>query len=875
MPAISFSRVLSCLPLLALVAMAPACGVSDEEDDDSAAALSEPGEGELPWEVRSRSGETYLPNVFYAEPSENEQIMPLTLDGRYQIDRLIYPTLGNPNLFVKSDARDELMTVMRLENELVGLLGATITRPVGSSRFLRHVDIPEQLRNDAKNGIHVFLVARSARAGATAANAPVAPGNGVFEVRPSAIHAHAITNDMPAAFKARQTLRFVFDRAAMANVPAGLYDVRIEVRKDGKIATMSSAINKGAFEYQYNAVRVFDSVSNDYSIINVTDTQVSYSEPGRGPLEKTSFEKTTLGHLKEFVQRVNASTEPDVRNAAFITFNGDLHNGGSPEALRPSRVAWTYNDEAKIILETLKELPVPIFLTAGNHDGYAALGHVPDAINNMLGRVVDWVTGNENGTLKKTVDAAEPKNWPGFDWDAYARFLADTKQQQGGRHVDVHVGAHRQVRGVDVNCTTNCFERGWVPVDQSKRNYMLYDGFHQWRKTYGPTNFSWRFGKSRFVNLNTYELRQHRRTGWGMYTVNYGGAMSQVQVEWLDKELRSADSDNQDVVILAHHDARGGHNGTDYPYYFKPMEYKGMDQSAGNYVQGEILNPKICQLVPTWAQTNDQVLSCLHDGLQEWMRADGEFDCEESLRYRDARGKIDGRCDEQAYSGSQHPWYSGYELLDLVMLHPSVRTMVLGHTHYNSFEVLQAGQNMVPTRLILDADAQKRHQAGETNNPFRAFSLFRDVRPEGAYDPSFLTPGVSEQDGNLVVDLAQAGHAFANHTIQGDAREIAILRLTSNSDLTSQKYVGQNARERGGDTMFGFATLHVTRQADQRGYANSQINEVTFYLNDKQGRFEAVEKKAIPRATALKTAQVDPNNPLCSIFEGAGAQACR
>jgi len=65
--------------------------------------------------------------------------------------------------------------------------------------------------------------------------------------------------------------------------------------------------------------------------VNVTDTQVSVG---------TAFEDKTLAKLREFVARVNASTDPTVRDAAFITFNGDLHNGGSPRSSRrlPSRI---------------------------------------------------------------------------------------------------------------------------------------------------------------------------------------------------------------------------------------------------------------------------------------------------------------------------------------------------------------------------------------------------------------------------------------------------------------------------------------------------------------------------------------------------------
>src|SRR5262245_10928983 len=72
----------SFLATLASVTSIAGCGVQRDESESGADALSEPGVGELPWEVRSRSGETLLPNVFYAEASENEQIMPLTIRGR-------------------------------------------------------------------------------------------------------------------------------------------------------------------------------------------------------------------------------------------------------------------------------------------------------------------------------------------------------------------------------------------------------------------------------------------------------------------------------------------------------------------------------------------------------------------------------------------------------------------------------------------------------------------------------------------------------------------------------------------------------------------------------------------------------------------------
>src|SRR5689334_12723931 len=78
-------------------------------DPDGPVDFSPEALRERPWEVVSKKGETYLESVFYADPIENEQIMPYAIDGRAQIDRMIYPTLGNPNLYVKTDAEDELV----------------------------------------------------------------------------------------------------------------------------------------------------------------------------------------------------------------------------------------------------------------------------------------------------------------------------------------------------------------------------------------------------------------------------------------------------------------------------------------------------------------------------------------------------------------------------------------------------------------------------------------------------------------------------------------------------------------------------------------------------------------------------------------------
>ncbi len=320
--------------LAALVGCGSAAGDDDaSKNDPSATPPKAPGdtttptipglaEGELrerPWEVVSNKGETYLANVFYSDAAQNEQVMPWMIDGRAVIDRLVYPTLGNPNLYVKDDASDELVMVLRIEPNAFEHLAP---KPAASAHS-EPTDLA--LTQDEQNGFAFFLVDHAARPQSTESPNAQTNAGGVHKIVPKRILQSAEPDDMPAALKVRKTIRFVFDKAAMAGVPAGLYDARFEVKKAGQVFA-------NVFEYQYNSVRVFDHASEEYTALNVTDTQVSVGD---------EYKSLTADKLDDFVDAVNANTEPAVKTAAFITFNGDLHNGCSPGTLRQRSVATT------------------------------------------------------------------------------------------------------------------------------------------------------------------------------------------------------------------------------------------------------------------------------------------------------------------------------------------------------------------------------------------------------------------------------------------------------------------------------------------------------------------------------------------------------
>jgi hypothetical protein len=452
-------------------ATAPPVAAPGSPDDP---ALTTDALRERPWEVVSGKGETYLANVFYADAPQNEQVMPWAIDGRAVIDRLVYPTLGNPNLYVKDDALDELVMVLRIEDDAFAHLSPARAGEEGDK------PVAITLTEDEANAFAFYLVDRSARAKGEGATA-LAPGAGIHKIVPRKILANAEPADMPAAFKARRTLRFVFGAEAMAAVPPGLYDARFEVLKGGHVYA-------NVYEWQYNAVRVFDHASDEYTTLSVTDTQVSVG---------SVYHTLTADKIDDFVAAVNASTDATVKNAAFVTFNGDLHNGGSPGSLRQRAVATTYAGEAKRIVGALKNLTLPIFLTAGNHDGYSSTGVVPSevaSVDNLVGDSLQKVVGEQNQIP-----------WADFSWDAYAAYASKMAATPEGLHQDIITGGFVRAPG-------DTFAASFKEVPRGTRNQMLYDGFQQWQKTYGPLYESWTFGKNRYVSLNTYELRQHRRS---------------------------------------------------------------------------------------------------------------------------------------------------------------------------------------------------------------------------------------------------------------------------------------------------------------------------------------------------------------------------
>ncbi len=663
-----------------------------------------------PWQVMSTKGEIIISDVFYADDIQNDQAMNLdviipTSDGKskfkYGINSLIYPTLGNPKLYIKPDQQDEMMAVLRINHEWMESFIASKERIKKTQDFL--VEFKE-----GKNPFQLFLSKRDkkTRSLVELGRQDDVEKPNIHKISPERVIIKT-QKSVPMELREKDTVIIYFSKKSM-DVESGLYDLSVSFDDNFKES-----------EIQYNSVKLFESFPEEgkYSILNISDSQASYVDHVLGAL---NFKDLTLDKLKVFTLYLKKVYEksPDelkinekrIVKASFITFNGDLHNGGQPTTLGIREVAETYNKEAQRITEILRELPMPIFLTIGNHDGYASMGHMPGANKKKyekLYKIVDQSYPHDDYPDRKIVEKKI---------DLLRSSISKTLNRPGGEPVDIFYGKYIRRSGAQN------IKKHWKRMADDKNNYPLQDGFYQWRKTYGPLNSSWVFGDNYYLNINSFDIRQYRRTGWGMYTVNYGGNVSGFQGDWMRQVLSLAKGMGKDVILNSHHDPRGGHYGKDYPYYFKQVEFRGMAESFKNYVKGEILNPQFCKLVPDWGKSDKAKLDCIHDGLQEWMRPDPYFDClnehllEEGSEYYLEGGKKTfitrhqkvsgkeilylekeapevGKCNIDLFKPSKanekfHPYYSGFAIIHRIAT-SEINTMLLGHTHYNNLEVEQ------------------------------------------------------------------------------------------------------------------------------------------------------------------------------------------
>ena len=264
----------------------------------------------------------------------NEQVMDLRLKDKqgeryYRIDRLIYPTIGAPNLFFRyldnwKDKFDEFVVMLNLDDNDYSAL---LTKKANSKQ-----DSRLYLKSDDKNGIKIYLTKRDnkTRQALTDTNKAMAVSSETFLVSSdhpnSGFWRYALGKGIPEQLKSRAKIKFIANQRAMKNVPPGFYDIRVDIIESSKLI---------AAEFQYNAARIFPEKYDQVnaSIINVTDAQASL---GRKPiLNGKSFVSETTDRLDQVTQSLKrhwdeayqSDAASKIKDAAFITFNGDVHDG--------------------------------------------------------------------------------------------------------------------------------------------------------------------------------------------------------------------------------------------------------------------------------------------------------------------------------------------------------------------------------------------------------------------------------------------------------------------------------------------------------------------------------------------------------------------
>src|SRR5437016_1934043 len=129
---------------------------------------------------------------------------------------------------------------------------------------------------------------------------------------------------------------------------------------------------------------------------------------------------------------------------------------------------------------------------------------------------------------------------------------------------------------------------------------------------------------------------------------------------------------------------------------------------------------------------------------------------------------------------------SGLELMKRVVQNPQVRTLLLGHTHYNQLEVLQNVDELLPGQFKIDSASAKLFATLEVQNPVRAYSFLQDsVGTRSEYDLALLpTEAVSDKNERFAAMMNRA-LPEAPRVLEGPGpgpgrpRELVVLRLVS------------------------------------------------------------------------------------------------
>jgi len=78
------------------------------------------------------------------------------------------------------------------------------------------------------------------------------------------------------------------------------------------------------------------------------------------------------------------------------------------------------------------------------------------------------------------------------------------------------------------------------------------DGLKFWEKTFGPLYYSFDYGDTHFLSINSYDWSRRDRIGFSYLVFNWGGSIRQEQMNWIADDL-SENSDTDQTIMMMHH----------------------------------------------------------------------------------------------------------------------------------------------------------------------------------------------------------------------------------------------------------------------------------------------------------------------------------
>lgn len=78
------------------------------------------------------------------------------------------------------------------------------------------------------------------------------------------------------------------------------------------------------------------------------------------------------------------------------------------------------------------------------------------------------------------------------------------------------------------------------------------DGLKFWEKTFGPLYYSFDYGDTHFLSVNSYDWSRRDRIGFSYLVFNWGGSIQQEQMNWITKDI-SENLDAEQIIMMIHH----------------------------------------------------------------------------------------------------------------------------------------------------------------------------------------------------------------------------------------------------------------------------------------------------------------------------------